>query len=66
MLRLVTCIAYARWPVVLKFGLIVAASAAFAVGWAIIFVRTFRAEVADRDAAREKYRDRDAPPWAQQ
>jgi hypothetical protein len=66
LLRLFACLSGNQWPGVVKFSLMATAGVAGAVLATAVFVRTFRSEVVEREAIREKYRDRDAPPWAQQ
>lgn len=64
-MRLGTQIYRAHWTAVPELLLILMGAAAFAIAAVAVFVRVFRAEVAEREAARNN-RDRGAPPWAQQ
>ena len=64
--RMLACLSCGQWPSLFKLGLITLACGASAFVSTAVFIRTFRAEVRKRDALYEKYRDKDAPPWAQQ
>src|SRR5689334_9437236 len=66
LIRFFACLSCGHWPSLLRLGLLIIIAIAMTVGAAAVFVRTLRAEVRAIDAHRERYRDKDAPPWAQQ